>query len=382
MRSGCESAACPSPRNAFSPHWARTNSPRETAINSNSVWSFAVRRQRAPLQTGPPEGGSPNMKPFQYAPALSPASARELVGDDGAYLAGGNDLLAMMKEYLVTPKILVNIKALPGSNKIESGGKAWTIGHNVTVAELEDHAGLKKAFPGLQQAAVDVASRQIRNVATVGGNLAQHSRCWYFRHRDTVCLKKGGDLCYARNSENRYHSLFTGNDCISPVVSSLATTFAALDATAIVLRDGKETRMSMAELYQAAWKNPFAHNSLNAGDLILRVEIPTARSRSAYLQASDKHAFDWALVSCAAAAEVVDGKLKSPRVALGSISPVPHQVEAANSFLDGKVLDEAAATQAADLILKDAKPLEHNAYKVPIAHALIRRALLKLKGDA
>ena len=179
---------------------------------------------------------------------------------------------------------------------------------------------------------MEIASPQIRNVATVGGNLSQHSRCWYFRHRDTLCLKKGGDLCYARNSENRYHSLFTGNDCISPVVSSLATTFAALDATAVVLRDGKETRMSMAELYQKAWKEVAAHNSLNPGDLILRVEIPTARSRSAYMQVSDKHAFDWALVSCAAAAEVADGKLKSPRVALGSISPVPHQVEAANQF--------------------------------------------------
>jgi xanthine dehydrogenase YagS FAD-binding subunit len=223
---------------------------------------------------------------------------------------------------------------------------------------------------------------QIRNVATVGGNLAQHSRCWYFRQRDVKCLKKHGDLCYARNSENRYHSLFTGNDCISPVVSSLATTFAALDATAIVLRDGKELRWSMAELYAEAWKNPYAHNSLQPTDLILRVEIPTTRSRSAYMQASDKHAFDWALVSCAAAAEMVDGKFKSPRVVLGSISPVPHQSEAANSFLEGKVLDDATATQAADLILKDAKPLEHNAYKMPMAQALIRRTLLKLKGDA
>jgi len=216
----------------------------------------------------------------------------------------------------------------------------------------------------------------------VGGNLAQHSRCWYFRHRDTVCLKKHGDLCYARNGENRYHSLFTGNTCISPVISSLAVTFAALDATAIVLREGKETRMSMAELYARAWENPLAHNSLDPGDLILRVEIPAARTRSAYLQASDKHTFDWALVSCAAAAQVDGAALKSPRVALGSISNVPHQVEAANQFLDGKVLDDAIAAQAADLILRDAKPLEHNAYKVPMANALIRRTLLKLKGTA
>src|SRR5580704_5212354 len=322
------------------------------------------------------------MKAFEYATAHSTDGARELVAGNGVYLAGGNDLLGLLKEYLISADILVNIKSLPGLDKIESGEKNWTIGSLVTVAQIENDAEIQKVFPGLHEAASEVASQQIRNVATVGGNLAQHSRCWYFRHRDTLCLKKGGDLCYARNGENRYHTLFTGNTCISPVVSSLGTTFAALDATAIVLRDGKETHMSMAELYQHAWENPLAHNSLNPGDLILRVEIPTARSRSAYMQASDKHAFDWALVSCAAAAEVDGGTLKSPRVALGSISPVPHQVEAANDFLDGKVLDDAIATQAADMILKDAKPLEHNAYKVPMAHALIRRTLLKLKGTA
>ncbi len=322
------------------------------------------------------------MKAFEYATAHSTASARQLVADQGAYLAGGNVLLGLLKEYLVSANILVNIKSLPGLNKIESGKTVWTIGSLVTVAQIENDPDIKKTFPGLHEAASEIASLQIRNVATVGGNLAQHSRCWYFRQRDVPCLKKNGDLCYARNGENRYHSLFTGNPCISPVVSSLATTFAALDATAIVLREGKETRMSMAELYQRAWENPLAHHSLNDGDLILRVEIPTARRRSAYLQVSDKHAFDWALVSCAAAAELVGEKLKSPRVALGSISPVPHQVEAANRFLDGKVLDDATATQAADLILQDAKPLEHNAYKMPMAHALIRRTLLKLKGTA
>jgi xanthine dehydrogenase YagS FAD-binding subunit len=320
------------------------------------------------------------MKAFEYATALSTDSARQLVADHGAYLAGGNDLLGLLKEYLVSANILVNIKSLPGLDKIERSEKFWTIGALVTVGQIEGHAEIKKTFPGLHEAASEVASQQIRNVATVGGNLSQHSRCWYFRHHDTVCLKKGGDLCYARNGENRYHSLFTGNDCISPVVSNLATAFTALDATAVVLRDGKETRMGLAELYQKAWENPTAHNSLNPGDLILKIEIPTARRRSAYLQASDKHAFDWALVSCAAAANVVDGKLSQPRVAVGCISPVPHQVQAANDFLDGKTLDDATASQAADLILKGAQPHEHNGYKVPLAHALIRRTLLKLKG--
>jgi xanthine dehydrogenase YagS FAD-binding subunit len=321
------------------------------------------------------------MKAFQYATALSTDSARELVADNGMYLAGGNDLLGLLKDYLVPgPKILVNVKSLPGMSEIERGRDVWTIGALVTVGQLENDKEIAKVFPGLREAAEEIASPQIRNVATVGGNLAQHSRCWYFRHKDTLCLKKGGDLCYAREGENRYHSLFTGNTCISPVVSSLAATFAALDATAIVLQDGKEVRMNMADLYHRAWENPLAHNSLNPGDLVLRVEIPTSRSRSTYMQVSDKHTFDWALVSCAAAAEVADGKLKSPRVALGSISPVPHQVQAANDFLDGKALDDATASQAADMILADAKPLAHNAYKMPMAHALIRRALLKLQG--
>lgn len=322
------------------------------------------------------------MKAFSYATAHSTDSACDLVAGKGAYLAGGNDLLGLLKDYLISADTLVNIKALPGLNHIERGENHWTIGSLVTIAQIEHDADIQSTFPGLHEAASEIASQQIRNVATVGGNLAQHSRCWYFRHRDTVCLKKNGDLCYAREGDNRYHSLFTGNTCISPVVSSLATTFTALDATAIVLRDGKETRMNMAELYHRAWENPLAHNSLSPGDLILRVEIPTSRNRSTYLQVSDKHTFDWALVSCAAAAEIVDGKLRSPRVALGSISPVPHEVAAANDFLDGKILDDATATQAADMILQDAKPLEHNAYKMPMAHALIRRALFKLKGDA
>ena len=139
------------------------------------------------------------MKAFEYATALSTDSARELVADHGAYLAGGNDLLGLLKDYLVPgPDILVNIKSLPGLNQIERGDKIWTIGALVTVAEIEHDAEIAKVFPGLHDAAAEIASPQIRNVATVGGNLAQHSRCWYFRQRDIVCLKKGGDLCYAR----------------------------------------------------------------------------------------------------------------------------------------------------------------------------------------
>jgi xanthine dehydrogenase YagS FAD-binding subunit len=320
------------------------------------------------------------MKAFQYASAASPAGAQQLVSDQGRYLAGGNDLLGQLKDDLTDAKLLVNIKSLPGLNRIESGSQSWTLGALVTIAQIENHREIRSAFPGLHTAAAEVGSQQIRNVATLGGNLAQHSRCWYYRHRDTPCLKNRGELCYARRGDNRYHALFTGNACISPVVSNLAIVLTALDATAIVLRNDKELRMNMAELYDRAWDNPTAHHSLRPGDLILKVEIPTARRQSAYLQASDKHAFDWALVSCAAAANRNDGKLSQPRVALGCVSPVPHQVRAANEFLEGKTLDDETASHAADLLLADAEPLEFNAYKLPLAHALIRRTLLQLNG--
>src|SRR5882762_9819087 len=263
------------------------------------------------------------MKSFSYATATSPASARELAGSDGRFLAGGMDLLSEMKEYIAQPKTVVNIKSLSGLDKIEPGDKFWTIGALVTVAEIEDHPELKKVFRGLQEAAADVGSRQIRNLGTVGGNLAQHSRCWYYRQRDIHCLKKGGDMCYARHGDNRYHSLFTGNTCISPVVSNLSIVFGALDATVIVQKGDKPQRMTIDELYKEAWHNPEAHNSLEPGDLILKVEVPVQQRRSAYLAMSQRSEFDWAIASCAVAAKVNGNKLSQARVFLGAVSNVP-----------------------------------------------------------
>jgi xanthine dehydrogenase YagS FAD-binding subunit len=318
------------------------------------------------------------MNSFQYVTATSADSAVELAGKDGRFLAGGMDLLSEMKEYIARPKTLVNIKSLPGLNKIESGAQAWTIGANVTVAELEDHAELKKMFPGLQQAAAEVGSRQIRNSGTVGGNLAQHSRCWYYRHRDVLCLKKGGDMCYARHGDNRYHSLFTGNTCISPVVSNLAIAFGALDAVVTIQRGGKAQRLTIPELYAEAWRDAEAHNSLAPGDLVLKVEVPVQQRRSSYLQMNQRSEFDWAIVSCAAAAKVDGKKLSQARVVLGAVSNIPHQVDAANQFLEGKELDAAATAKVADLILEKAHIQTHNGYKIPIARALIHRALMQL----
>ena len=319
------------------------------------------------------------MNSFAYVIAETPESAVDLVRNQGRFIAGGIDLLGELKEHIAEPKMLVNVKVLPGTQEITPGADEWVIGANVTLATVAAHAGLRGAFPGLAEAAEEVGSPQMRNVATVGGNLAQHSRCWYYRHRDIRCLKKGGATCYAREGENKYHCLFSGATCISPSVSNLATALTALGAGVVVQRGPKQETLTMARLYESAWENPRAHNSLKSTDLILRIEIPVnAGGRSTYLQMGEKSDFDWALVSCAAAARVDGRTLRGARVVLGAVAPIPWQVEAANQFLEGKELTDAVAAGAADLMLKEAEPLAHNAYKVPLAHALIRRALARL----
>jgi xanthine dehydrogenase YagS FAD-binding subunit len=319
------------------------------------------------------------MNPFSYVTARSPESAVENVRKQGRFLAGGMDLLGEMKEGLSTPKTLVNIKTLPDTTAVRQEKGRWLIGANVTLAALAAHPDLKRVFPGLAEAALEVGSPQIRHLATVGGNLAQHSRCWYYRHRDATCRKKGGKTCLARDGESKFHSLFTGCMCLSPISSNLAIALTALDARVVLWRGRKTLSLTLAQLYDEAWRTPTAHNSLRDDDLILRVELGApAQGRSAYLQLAEKSDFDWALVSCAAAATVTAGKLSSVRVVLGAVAPIPWQVDEANAFLEGKTLTAETADRAAELMLREARPFGDNAYKITIARALVRLTLMKL----
>jgi xanthine dehydrogenase YagS FAD-binding subunit len=338
------------------------------------------------------------MNPFQYATASSPDEAISLIGQNGRYLGGGIDLLGEMKDYIVSPDVLVDVKEI-SSNQLKTiigpqdtipipqqGMTAhltgWSIGGLVTVADIASNDSLKKNLPGLAEAAAEVGSPQIRNVATLAGNLLQHSRCWYYRQPDITCLKRGGTTCYAQEGENKYSSLFSGCACITAFTSNLGVMLTALDAKPTVLRlkNNAHSLNSMTELYHGAWKDPAAHNSLVGSDFLVDVSIPKTRTRSAYREVSEKSEFDWALVSCAAAGNVTGGTISAARVVLGAVAPVPYMVKEANQFLEGKPLTDNTASKAADLILKDAKPLAQNGYKVPIAHALIRRTLLALNS--
>ena len=319
------------------------------------------------------------MKPFSYVSAATAESAVTLARANGQFIAGGADLLGELKEGLTEPATLVNIKSIPGTADIAPGRDRWSIGANVKLVALAEHAELARVFRAVAMAAADVGSPQMRNVATLGGNLAQHSRCWYYRHRDVPCMKKGGARCFARGGENKYHSLFSGGRCVSPCVSNLAIALTALNASVVVQRGRRRETRPIAQLYDRAWSSARSHHSLGEGDLILSVEIPVVTNqRSVYLQLSEKGDFDWALVSCAASAVVEGKKLRGVRIALGSVAPIPWRVADADAILDGKELSEEVIAKATSRLLRDATPLEQNGYKVPLAQALVKRALQQL----
>jgi xanthine dehydrogenase YagS FAD-binding subunit len=316
------------------------------------------------------------MKNFEYAKAHSIDGAIQLSTADSRFLAGGIDLLGEMKEYIDSPSRLVDLKSIPGLDNIDTSSSVWKLGANVTIADIARNKQIIATLPGLAEAAAEVGSPQIRNVATLGGNLAQHSRCWYYRHRDLRCLKRDGSTCYAREGENKYHSLFTGNPCVSPVVSNLAVILAAFDAIVRVRRSDKELSMTIDELYADAWNNPLAHNSLRPGDLIVSVDIPTQKNRSTYLQISEKSDFDWALVSCAAAGQITGNLWSGVAIVLGAVAPVPYRIESA------ELQKEKLSIESINAIVEDvaakATPLAHNRYKIPIARTLVRRVLTKI----
>jgi xanthine dehydrogenase YagS FAD-binding subunit len=319
------------------------------------------------------------MKNFEYTKAATAEGACELSGTKTRFHGGGVDLLGEMKDYLVSPKRVIDVSGL--DRQITEQEDHWLVGGAARLSELIEHEGLTKSLPGLAQAAQHVGSPQIRNVATVGGNLAQHSRCWYYRQPGIKCLKQGGFSCYAREGINKFHSIFAQGACISPLVSNLGVALAALEATVQVMHQGTVRDVSTEAFYADADINPRAHNSLNPGDLVVSVKIPKQRGRSAYLQVSEKGSFDWALVSCAAAAEVVSGVARNVRLYLGVVAPVPYTVEKATAFLEGKSLNEKTVTEAARLLVEEAEPFEHNAYKVPMAQAMAKRTLLALEAS-
>jgi len=336
------------------------------------------------------------MKAFEWTNATSVAEAVNALKsaatpadlDDVARpIAGGQDLLTTMKDYITRPIRVVNLKGIRGLDKIESDGKGGLrIGALVTLNQLEDEPTVRQNFPGLAEAAHSVGTAQIRNLGTVGGNLCQRPRCWYFRLEEAVCLKKGGSECYAATGENKYHAIFGGGPSYIVHPSDLAPMLLALGASVDVTGGNGIRTIPLDKFFTLpADANVRRENVLQNDEIITEVIVPASKfaANSTYLKFKERDSMDFAMSAVAAAVTLGPNKtVTDARIVLGGVAPIPWRVPKAESALTGHPMSQELLADVAKVALQGAEPLAKNAYKIPLTQTLVRRALAKAGGLA
>jgi len=286
----------------------------------------------------------------------------------------------MMKDYIAQPDRLVNVKNLDRTiRKTPDGG--LRIGAAVTLAELAAHADASKLYPALVQASAEVGTPQIRNAGTIGGNLNQRPRCWYFRNEEFNCLKKGGSRCFAVDGENQYHAIFGAGPCHIVHPSSLAVPAIALNATFRIAGPAGERQVAAADYYQMPDRNLFGETVLAPNELLTHVILPApGGARNATYEVRFKQSHDWPLALASVSLSMNGTTVRAARIVMGAVAPVPWRSTAAEAALTGKTMSEEAAMAAADAAVTGVKPMTQNAYKVQIARTAVKRAIMKAAG--
>ena len=296
--------------------------------------------------------------------------------------AGGIDVLDLLKEGLLAPGKIVNLKDVRGLDTIvEEADGAVRIGPMVTLASLAAHTLIRERYPALSSAVLGSASPKIRNVATLGGNLLQRPRCWYFRSLAYRCLRKGGGHCFAISGENQYHAIFDNMPCAIVHPSTAATALVALRTT-VELTDAAGTmrNMLLEDFFVPPERDLQRENDLRPHEILTAIRVPKspASLRTAHLRQAEKASFDWPLADVAVALELgKDGICERAAIILGAAAPVPHRAKGAEAVVIGKRINEAVAFEAGRATLDGAMPLSKNAYKLPLFETLVRRAILK-----
>jgi xanthine dehydrogenase YagS FAD-binding subunit len=306
--------------------------------------------------------------------SLSPQRGRVLP------LAGGQDLLALMKDYVLQPEQVVNVKGLDsGIVSTEDGG--LRVGAAVRLADLAAHARTRELYPAVAEAAAEAGTPQIRNLGTVGGNLCQRPRCWYFRNEEFNCLKKGGPRCFAVDGENQFHAIFGDGPCHIVHPSSLAVPFVAYGARFRVAGGGADREVPAEEFFLMPDRKMFGENLLEPNQLVTHVVLPPAGiGKSGHYEVRYRQSHDWPIAFATAVLTLDGSVVRSARIVLGAVAPVPWRSEAAEQALAGKPLSEELAQKAADASVADARPMTNNAFKVQIARTAVKRAILKAAG--
>jgi xanthine dehydrogenase YagS FAD-binding subunit len=325
------------------------------------------------------------MQPFEFASPKTREQAVRLLGTDpgrATVLAGGSDLLGLMKDGIETPGRVVylqDVGGLVGVRTEKTGG--LRIGALTTIDDLSADAALGFEYPALTAAAGRVAGPQIRNVATLGGNLLQRPRCWYFRNGFGLLAQADGKSMVTAG-DNRYHAIL-GNDGPAYFVqpSTLAPLLVALGAQAVLFGPQGERRLDLEKLYRIPQKEGEREHDLKPGEVLTEVLLPPAAGRRmATYEVRQRGTLDWSLATAAVALEMNGGQVGRARVVLGQVAPVPWAAAEAEEFLKGKSLDAEVAAKAGEAAVAKAKALSHNKYKIQLARVAVKRALLAAAG--
>lgn len=327
------------------------------------------------------------MRPFEYVSPKTQAQAVSLLGTKWGgteVLAGGTDLLALMKDDVVQPKRLVNIKQVPGLHAITNQKDGMGLGALTTLAQLAEASDLQKNYPALAEAINEAASPQIRNMATLGGNLCQRPRCWYFRNGLGLLPKDESGKDLAAEGDNRLHAIL-GNDGPAKFVSpsTIVPVLIAYGAKIQIAGTKGKREVPLEKFFVIPKSEGEREHDLQPNEIVTGLVLPPSGSvKAAHLEIRQRAVFDWPLAVAAVALKMSGNTVNSARVVMGYVAPVPWPSKEAEQVLAGKSVDEAVASAAAEAALKDARPLSHNAYKVQLARVAVKRAILKAAGGA
>ena len=322
------------------------------------------------------------MQPFEYASPTTNEQAVGLLGTawgQAEVLAGGTDLLALMKDDVVHPKRLVNIKQIKDISGVAAGPQGLRIGALTTLGELADNANVIKDYPALSEALNEAASPQIRNMATLGGNLCQRPRCWYFRGGFGLLPKDESGKDLVSEGENRYHAIL-GNDGPAKFVSpsSIVPVLIAHGASVRLVGPRGLRELALEKFFVIPKTESEREHDLRPNEILTEVILPSPLGvKVAHYEIRQKAAFDWPLAVAAVALKTDGASVQSARVVMGHVAPVPWRSSAAEQALVGKRVSEDVAKSAADAALQSATPLTHNAYKIQLARVAVKRAILK-----
>jgi len=326
------------------------------------------------------------MQAFQYANPTSLKDALPLLAGEWGQadvLAGGTDLLALMKDYIHTPPRVISITHIKELAGIHQNADGLRIGALVTLEELIENPLVRAEYPALVTAAQGVASPQIRNLGTVGGDLCQRPRCWYFRNGFGLLAQDKDGRSLVPNGENQYHAIL-GNRGPAYFVSasSLGPPLIALGAKVRLASAAGSRELDAAQFFVSPARPGDREIALKPNEILTEIVVPAARGRNATCEIRQKQSLDWPLATASVALDLKDGAVAAARIVLGHVAPVPWLADKAGDYLRSKPLNEATTTEAAKLALADATPLSQNAYKITLAQAAVRRALLEARGKA